>query len=43
MLRHNDVIVQKVINSVSIKIHVVKLIYSVSTLSTESVGSRRDS
>ena len=28
--------------SISIKIHVVKLLYSVTKLSTESVGSRRE-
>jgi len=37
-----DVTVEKVINSLSIKIHVVQPLCSVSKLSTESVGSRRE-
>jgi len=38
--RHNEVVVEK--GTISIKIHVIKQLRSVSKLSTESVGSRRE-
>ena len=40
--RHNDAVVEKEKLSISIKIYVVKPLCSVSKLSTESVGSRRE-